>query len=143
MKLTAISILVTLLFIFMGKTSLISQEQEEDAHVFAIVFYKIPFNELDEFTSFHEKEVQAIDRQIDEILSIKVFRHYWGPEWSIMEILEFKDLASMENAMEKRQELRNKRYPNKKDMEEFNKKRRDFLNGHFDALVREVPELRK
>jgi len=134
---------VLLAFVLILSMPAFTQEQEEDAHVYSITFLQVPFEQLDEFIEFHEKEVLSITKQVDEILSIKVYRHWWGPEWSIMEIQEFKDLSSMEIGLQKVQELRKKKYPDKNDLDKLLKKRRTYLNGHFDAIVREVIELRK
>jgi hypothetical protein len=118
-------------------------QEEEEGNVFAIMFLKIPREEMDEFINLWDKEMLAFEKQIDEILSHRVFTHWWGPDWSVMVIREFKDLASMEKSLKKIAELAEKKYPDEKERKKINNSILRYYNGHFDAIVTEVPKLRK
>lgn len=137
-----ISVLLSMVFLFSAGSILLAQE-EEQGNVFAMTFLKVQREDRDEYFKLWEREVLSIEKQIDEFLSLKVFTHWWGPDWNVVVIREFKDLASIEKAFEKEAELFKKKYPDEKEREEITKKLGKYLNGHFDAIVREVPKLRK
>jgi len=104
------SILFTLTLTFLAVTSsfVLAQEQEEEGHVFTISTWKVKFGQvnkyLDLLKEFRHPEVE----QNEFLISRKVFRHHWGPDWNIVIIMEFDDLASIDKYQKRNQELRQK-----------------------------------
>lgn len=141
---SVVSVLLSMVFLFSaGYSIVLAQEQEEEGNVFTITFLKVPREEMDEFINLWEKEFFSLEKQIGEVLSYKVLTHWWGPDWSVMVTREYKDLASMEKSFQKLEELQKKKYPDEKEREKITKSILRYFNGHFDAIVREVPKLRK
>jgi hypothetical protein len=122
---------------------LFAQEQEEQGNVFTISTWKVPFTKLDEFQSLWEKEVTPSVKQNEFILSQRVFTHLWGPDWTVVTIIEYESLSAIESANKRSQELSKEKYPEKEKRDEIRKQIQSFFTGHTDAIVRENPKLRK
>jgi hypothetical protein len=118
-------------------------QEEETGNVFAISTWKVGFNKVSEVLDNWEKEFTPIAAENEFILSQKTFTHLWGPDWNLVVITEYQDLASIEKAQQKFNELFEKKYPEKSKQDEVMKKMRSYFRGHDDAIVREVPKLRK
>jgi hypothetical protein len=119
-----------------------SEEQENSGSVYTISVFTLKPGAVDEYLSARQ-QTQPMILQNEFIKSRKVFRHYWGPEWSVMVITEYASMADIERASARTRELYHTAYP---DEEEF-KRRNDLLHGlqigHDDAIVKEVPGLGK
>ena len=98
---------------------------------------------MDEFREMWEKDIYALEKQIEEVLSIKYYVHWWGPEWNVLIVTEYKNLGDMEIADKKYDELYEKKYPDKNERDKIRNKRRKYWNNHFDAIVRDIPRLSK
>ncbi|MCH7676556.1 hypothetical protein IH879_16645 [candidate division KSB1 bacterium] len=139
------SILFTLTLTFLTVTSsfVLAQEQEEEGHVFTISTWKVKFGQvnkyLDLLKEFRHPEVE----QNEFLISRKVFRHHWGPDWNIVIIQEFEDLASIDKYQKRNQELRKKMHPDKTERDKIAKQLQELRLAHTDAIVTEVPKLRK
>lgn len=77
----------------------------------------------------------------------RFFTHIWGPDWTVVNITEYESFADIAKAGERFDELWEKKYP---DEDDWKAKRDEFMGevvtywqGHTDAIVREVPGLRK
>ena len=138
-----ITVLLSMVFLLSTGSILLAQEEEEQGNVFTISTFKVRFDQVDEVLDLWEKEFKPIAEQNDLIKSVKVFRHLWGPDWTIVIIREYENFAAISSAQEKSNELRKKKYPDKKKRDEIMKKNQSYLLGHTDAIVREVPKLRK
>ncbi len=120
-----------------------AKAQEQQGNVFAISTYKIPFDRISEYFELYEKEAKPRVAQNEFILSQKILTHAWGPDWTVMFITEYKDLASIQTAQKRGTELFEKQYPDKAKRDELTKKFQSFSQAHTDALVVENPKLRK
>ncbi len=117
--------------------------QEQQGNIFAVSTYKIPFDRIPEYFELYEKEAKPRIAQNEFILSQKILTHAWGPDWTVMVINEYKDLASIQAAQKRGIELFEKQYPDKAKRDELTKKFQSFSQAHTDALVVENPKLRK
>ena len=139
------TILFTLTLTFLALTSsfVLAQDQEEAGHVFAISTYKVKSGQvnkyLDLLKEFRHPEVE----QNEFLISQKVFRHRWGPDWNIVVIMEFGDFASIAKYQERNQELRQKMHPDKTERDKIAEQINELRLAHTDAIVTGVPKLRK
>ncbi len=132
-----------LFFVLLINVTAIAQEQEEEGNVYAISTWKIRFDQIDDFLEFMEKETKPIYTQNEHVISMKVFTHLWGEDWTVVMIAEYESMAGIEAAQKKATELIKQKYPDEKKRKEVNDKRRKMIMGHTDNIVREVPNLRK
>ncbi len=130
-----------LLCVFLFVLSASAQDQQ--GSVYTVSTYKIPFDKIAEYFQLYEQEAKPDAAQNEFILSQKQFTHAWGPDWTVLVITEYKDLASIQAAQKRTTELFQKRIPDKARREEISKKFYSFLQGHTDALVVENLKLRK
>jgi hypothetical protein len=139
--------ILTLVLVLSFSLSLFSliyaQEEAEVGTVFTMTFLNIPRENMDEFRGLWEKDIYSLEKQIEEILSIKYYVHWWGPEWNVLIMTEYKTLADMEIADKKYDELYEKKYPDKIERDKIRDQRRIYWNNHFDAIVRNIPKLSK
>ena len=136
-------IFVLLGMIFIANNVLLAQEQEEKGHVFTMSTYKVRSGDLDEYLKFREQEWHPLTEQNEFILSKKVLRHLWGPDWRVMIIEEYENFADIAKAQEKYDELWKNKYPDKAERDKKEKKWSNYELAHTDAIVMEVPKLRK
>ncbi len=127
----------------LGPAALLAQEEEEEGHVFQVSTFKVRFDQLEEFLDLWEKEYLPIDMQNDLMKSQKVLTHLWGPDWSVILIVEYDDFEALAAAWEKRKELWEQKYPSKSQRDRIDNKFRSYWTGHTDAIVTEVPKLTK
>ena len=120
-----------------------AKAQEQQGNVYAVSTYKIPFDRISEYFELYEKEAKPRVAQNEFILSQRFFTHAYGPDWTVMVINEYKDLASIQAAQKRGTELFEKQYPDKAKRDELTKKFQGFSQAHTDALVVENPKLRK
>ena len=138
-----IIIFVLLSIIFIANSVLSAQEQEEKGHIFTIQTWKVRFNDIHEYLKFWEQEWKPLSEQNEFILSQKVFTHIWGPDWTVITIEEYEDFSAIGKAQEKSNELWKNKYPDKAERNKRDKKFSDYVQAHTDAIVIEVPKLRK
>jgi hypothetical protein len=137
-----LSISLTLLF-FLATAQPVLAQEEEDGNVFAISTYKIPFNKIDHVISMWEKNWKPIYSQNEHIKSLRVMRHLWGSDWTLVVMMEYESLGAMEDAQKRGDELRKEKYPNEDEWKAVIEEMQGYIMGHFDELVQEVPKLRK
>lgn len=133
---------IVLAICLMTGQNILAQE-EEIGNVFAISTWKVGFDKVSEVLDNWEKEFKPITAENEFVLSQKIMTHLWGPDWNIVVITEYKDFASIEKAQQRFNEIFEKKYPEKSKRDEIQKKNRSYFKGHDDAIVREVPKLRK
>jgi hypothetical protein len=136
-------VIFILFFVSLTNIAVFAQEQEEEGNVYAISTWKIKFDQIDDFLEFMEKESKPIYTQNEHVKSMKILRHYWGDDWTVVMIAEYESLAGIEAAEKKADELLKQKYPDEKKREEVIDRRRKMIMGHTDNIVREVPHLRK
>jgi len=132
-----------LFFVLLTNIAVFAQEQEAEGNVFAISTWKIRFDQRDDFLKFIETENKPIDAQNEHIISMKVFTHLWGEDWTVVIISEYKSMAAIEAAQKKSRELFKQKYPDEKEREKVYDRRRSMIMGHTDNIVLEVPNLSK
>lgn len=139
------SILFTLTLTFLAVTSsfVLAQEQEEEGHVFTIATYKIKYDQVDKYLDLLKEFSHPRHEQNEFLISRKVFTHLWGPDWNIVIIQEFENLASIDKFTKRSQELRKKMHPDKTERDKIAKQLQELRLAHTDAIVTEVPKLRK
>ena len=139
------SILFTFTLTFLALTSsfVLAQEQEEQGHVFTISTYKVKFGQVNKYLDLLKEFNQSRAEQNEFLISQKVFTHRWGPDWNIVTIREFEDFASIDKWQKRNQELRIKMYPDKTERDKISMQINELRLAHTDAIVTEVPKLRK
>ena len=136
-------IFVLLSMTFIANIVLFAQEQEEKGNVFTISTFKVRYGDVDEYLKLSEGVEGPMTVQNEFIISRKVFKHLWGPDWRIIIIAEYKDFAAIGKAQAKYDELWKNKYPDKAERDKINKKISDYVLGHTDAIVSELPKFRK
>jgi len=136
-------IIVLLSITFFASSILHAQEQEVKGHVFTIQTLKVRFNDMHEYLKFWGQEWKPLSEQNEFILSQRVFTHLWGPDWTVITIDEYEDFSAIGKAQEKYNELWKNKYPDKAERNKRSKKFSDYVQAHTDAIVIEVPKLRK
>ncbi len=121
--------------------------QEEEPHVYQITTWKTVMPEggsATERDSLLLEWVNAVLRPNTKILSSKNLRHDYGSDshdWVV--ITEYKTWADIEAAGKMSDELFNKKWPDKKQQGEFNRRLGKYFTGHSDEIYRELPKFRK
>lgn len=138
-----IFISICMVFILSASTILPAQEKEETPPVFSISTWKVRFDKIEEFLNLWEKESLPLIKQNEFIKSFRVCTHLWGPDWTVVSIAEYESFSAIEDSQKKSSELFKKKYPDKAKRDEVWKKMRSLIMGHTDAIVEEVPKLRK
>jgi hypothetical protein len=115
------SLLVLLIaaFLLSSGSFLFAQDKEEKGHVYTISTWKIQPNKIEEVLKVWEEEFKPINDQDEHLLSIKFFRHYYGPDWSVMIVAEYENLAAIEKSDENFNKLFEEKYPDKEKREEI------------------------
>jgi hypothetical protein len=121
---------------------LFSQDKSEN-HFFEMNFIQVSYDELNDFLKFYDTYGKPMDADNEYILSIKIFRHYSGPMWSICFVTEYNDAESFVKAGKKGDEIFMKMFPDESKRNEVMKKWGGYLKGHTDALVTDNPKLEK
>ena len=134
---------IILSFILLTNIAVFAQEQQNEGNVWAISTWKIRFDQRDDFLKHLETENMPIWKQNEHIISLKVFTHLWGEDWTVIMISEYKSMAAIEAADKKTKELFKQKYPDEKELKKVHDKRRKMVMGHYDNIVREVPKLSK
>jgi len=124
-------------------TSASYSQSDSKPHFFEMNFLQVSYEQMDEFTQLYETYGKPIDAQNEHIISVKFFRHFSGPVWTICFVTEYKDLDGFSAAQKRADELWEKAYPDKSKREEIWKKWGQFMKGHTDALVTNNPKLEK
>ena len=141
MKVKILTVFCILFLLVLAKGNLYSQESNN--HIFEINFLSIPYEDINDFMTFYETVGKPLDADNEYILSVKVFRHAFGPLWSVCMITEYKDMEGFVAAEKRGDEIFMKKYPDKSKRDEIMKKYQVYLKGHSDALVRDYPNLEK
>ena len=121
----------------------LSFSQDSKSHVYEMNYLTIPYEQLDEFIKFYEMYGKPLDAQNEYIVSVKLFRHNFGPSWNICFLTEYKDLEGFVAARKRGDELFEKMFTDKSKRDEIDKKFMGYLKGHTDALVNDYPNLEK
>jgi hypothetical protein len=117
--------------------------EDEQAHVFTLQTWKIKFGDTDAYLDLYENEWLPLVRQNEFVIGHWAFKHFWGPDWTILFVEEFENLGTMAQAHEKYDELWEKKYPDKAERNAVEKMMSDLEWGHTDAIVTEVSKLDK
>jgi hypothetical protein len=130
--------------LFLATTaSFVAAQEEDEGDLYTISFWKVRFDKLDEVLETWEDYFSPIQAEIPEVKSVKVFRHFWGPDWNLMVVTEYEDLTAMEQAEKKFEELFEKRVPDEAKRKEIMNVTGSYALGHWDAIVTELPKLSK
>ncbi len=130
--------------LFLATTaSLLAAQENDEGNIFAISFWKIEFDKIDEVLENWEEHFAPLQKEIPEIKSVRVFRHFWGPDWNLLLVTEYENLTAMEAADEKMQELFKKQVPEESRRDEIMSVTGSHALGHWDAIVTEIPKLGK
>ncbi len=140
MKRTVFISLVMVFMLLVGSL-LFAQEEKEKPNFVVVSTYKVRFDQIENFLEIWEKYYIPIIREIEFVKSIRVFTHYWGPDWTVLLIAEYESFDAIDSAQVKLNELFKEKYPD--EYQEINKKARSMILGHTDAIVTEVKELHK
>lgn len=132
---------LVIVFILLVGSLLFAQEEKEEPNFVVVSTYKIRFDQIGEFLERWEKYMLPRVKEIDLVKSFRVFTHYWGPDWTVLLIVEYESFDAINAAQVKMGELLREKYPD--EYEEIVKKTRSMILGHTDAIVTEVKELRK
>ena len=142
MKTTKMIIIILLAAFINANIANAQDKKEEKKHVYTLSTYKVNFGNMKDYLKLMEKyKVNTIENEF--ILSQKVFTHLWGPDWSIMIVTEYENLASIEKSQARNSELSKKNFTNKEEFEKDGEKWQSMILGHTDAIVKEVPSLTK
>jgi hypothetical protein len=142
-KMSIVSVLLSIVFFISTGSFLFAQEQEEQGNVFAISTFKVPFAKLSEFQSHWEKEIKPRVKQNEFILSQRIFTHLYGPDWTVVVLKEYENFVALESSHKRDDEILKKKYPEQEKRDEITKQFDNLFTAHTDAIVREVPKLRK
>jgi len=142
-KMSVVSVLLIMVLLFSTGSILFAQEKKEQGNVFCISTYKVPFAKLDGFLSLWEKHVKPRVKQNEYLLSQRIFTHLYGPDWTVVVLKEYEDFAGIELSSTRDKEIFKELYPDKEERDEINLEFDNSFIGHTDAIVREVPKLRK
>ena len=123
--------------------SVSNSQTDSKPHFFEMNFLQISYDQMSEFLELYENYGKPVDAQNEHILSVKLFRHFSGPIWTICILTEYKDLEGFAAAQKKSDELWDKLIPEKSKQEEIWKKWGQFMKGHSDALVTNNPKMEK
>jgi len=115
----------------------------DKGHLYTMTMLTIPNDQLSDFLSFYETDGKPMDAENEYVISVKVYTHAWGPEWTVCMVAEYKDWEGFLASQKKFDEIFNKRYPDQSKRDELYKKWGNFLNGHTDAIVFDHPKLQK
>jgi len=137
------TVFISLVMIFMLSVGslLFAQEEKEKPNYVTVSTYKIGFDQIEKFLDLWEKYVLPVVKEIDIIKSFRVFVHYWGPDWTVLLIMEYESFDAIDAAQVKMGELLKEKNPD--EYQEISNKMRSLILGHTDAIVTEVKELRK
>ena len=133
--------IVLSMFLVLPAVSAFAQEPEN--HVFTLSTFKMHFNRVAEYLEFYEKELKPQVAQNEFVLSQRVMTHAWGPDWSLIIISEYKDMATIQAFQKRATEIAEKRTPDKAKRDEMSARFADAFLGHTDAIVLENAKLRK
>lgn len=125
-----------------------AQEKEEKAKeekplIVTFSTYKVPFNQLGDFLEMTEKITLPLIKENDYAKGYRVFRHYWGPDWTVLIMTEFESMAAIEKFTAKQSEMMAEKYPDKEERDKIQTKFLKMWKGHTDAITVEVPGIRK
>jgi len=124
-----------------------AQEEGEEGHLFYVVTYKFVMPEdgtEEERDALLKEYIEAVTKKNEKIISHRELRHYVGSDvrdWLIVE--EYATWADMGEADKISEELTKKKWPDKKERDEFFKKLGRYFPGHSDEIYTGLPELRK
>ena len=130
-----------MVFMLLVGSLLFAQEEKEQPNFVVISTYKVRFDQIEKFLSLWEKYSIPILKEIEFVKSLRVFTHYWGPDWTVLLIMEYESFDAIHATQMKMAELMKEKYPD--EYQEINKKARSMILGHTDAIVMEVKGLRK
>jgi len=123
--------------------SLVSaQDDEPKGHVVSMSYYNIKYDMIKEYMEYLEENKQLWDK-VDEILSVRVLRHWWAGDWNVVIIREWESLASMETGLEQVTKLTKEKYPDKEVREKRSNKAMSMVMSHWDDICRDVISLTK
>lgn len=74
--------------------------------------------------------------------SFRAFSHLYGSDWSIAVIMEYEDMAAIDVAWARSEEISKEMFP-AGEFKATTSETQAMLLGHTDNIVQEVPSLRK
>ena len=128
--------------IFVLASLVSAQDNEPKGNVVSMSYYNIKYDMIDEYMDYLEENKQLWDK-VDEILSIRVLRHWWAGNWNVVIIRDWKSLASMETGLEQVTKLTKEKYPDKEVREKRSNKAMSMVMSHWDDICRDVISLTK
>jgi hypothetical protein len=123
--------------------SFLSKAQDSKGHLYEMNFLSIPYEQMDAFIKFYEDYGKPLDAQNEYVLSVKVFRHVFGPMWNICFVAEYKDFDSYAAGRKRGDELWEKMISDNSKRNDIEKQFASYLRNHTDALVMDNPNLEK
>jgi len=134
---------LVVVFILLAGSPLFAQEEEEKPTFITISTFKVRFDQIGTYLDLFEKHWLPIIKENDLIKSNRVFTHYWGPDWTVLVIVEYDSFAAIDASQVKLSDLMKEKYPDEAKRQEISKKIGSLVLGHTDAIVTEVKKLRK
>ena len=143
MKKSSLKIITTFFAGIFVLASLVSaQDDKPKGHVVSMSYYNIKYDMIDEYMEYLEENKQLWDK-VDEILSVRVLRHWWAGDWNVVIIREWKSLTSMETGLEQVSKLTKEKYPDKEVRQKRFNKAMSMVMSHWDDICRDVISLTK
>jgi hypothetical protein len=133
--------------VLMSAGPVAAQEEGEEGHLFYVMTFKgvMPEDGSEEERDALLKEyIEAVTKKNEKIISEIYLVHYVGSDdrdWVV--VTEYATWADMGEADKISEELIEKKWPDKKERDEFLKKLGRYFPGHSDEIYTELPEFRK
>lgn len=118
------------------------EAEEESGNVFVFSTYKVQFQNLESLLKEWEKYWKPVYEKNEYIKSFKVFTHLYGADWSIITVIEYENMAAVDAAWPRSEEISKELFP-EGEFKEVTNKTQAMFQGHTDNIVKEVPSLRK
>jgi len=128
--------------IFVLASLVSAQDDKPKGHVVSMSYYNIKYDMIDEYMEYLEENKQLWDK-VDEILSVRVLRHWWAGDWNVVIIREWESLTSMEIGLEQVSKLTKEKYPDKEVRQKRFNKAMSMVMSHWDDICRDVISLTK
>jgi regulation of enolase protein 1 (concanavalin A-like superfamily) len=139
---------VMVLVLFIGLVVLVApvifaeEEGEEKGNVFVISTYKVQFQNLETMLKAWEENWKPVITKNEYVKSFRAFTHLYGSDWSIVVIMEYEDMAAIDVAWARSEEISKEMFP-EGEFKAITTETQAMLLGHTDNIVQEVPSLRK
>ena len=130
-----------MVFMLLVGSLLFAQEEKEKPNFVVVSTYKVRFDQIEKFLGLWEKYTLPVMKENEFVKSFRVFTHYWGPDWTVLLIVEYESFEAIHAAQGKMNELLKEKYPD--EYQDVVNKVRSMILGHTDAIVTEAKKLRK